>query len=136
MRFFYGPQIIIPSPSGNPANGNSLAGNITSQPTIVQSMYAMSFGLVWTGTSPVGAVSVEGSNDFQLNAAGGVETAGNWTTLVLNYNGAAVSSVPITGNSGHGLIDIVSTGIYAVRLVYTRTSGTGSMIVTLNAKDT
>lgn len=133
--YHYGPQIVIPSPQGSPANGNSMATNITSSPTIVQDMYAMCYGLVWTGTSPIGTVSIQGSNDFALNSDGSVAVAGTWTTLTVNYNGTAVTTVPVTGNSGNGLIDIVATGIYAVRLIYTATSGTGSLTVTMNAKD-
>jgi hypothetical protein len=135
MPYHYGPTIVIPNALGSPANGNSMAGNIISSPTIVQDMYAMSYGVVWSGTAPVGSVSVEGSNDFSLNPEGQIQNAGNWNIMTLNYNGSAVTSVPISGNSGTGLIDIVATGIYAVRLIYTATSGTGSLIVTLNAKE-
>lgn len=133
--YHYGPQIVIPNALGSPANGNSMATNITSSPTIVQDMYAMSYSLSWTGTSPVGTVSVQGSNDFALNADGTVKTAGTWNTMTLNYGGSAVTTVPVTGNTGNGMIDIVATGIYAVRLIYTAGSGTGSLTVIMNAKD-
>lgn len=136
MPYHYGPQIVIPNALGSPANGNSMATNITSSPTIVQDMYAGSYGLVWTGTSPVGTVSVQGSNDFSLNAEGAVAVAGTWNTLTLNYQGSAVTTIPITGNSGNGLIDITATGIYAIRLIYTAGSGVGSLTVTFNAKNT
>jgi hypothetical protein len=135
MPYHYGPQIVIPNPQGTPANGNSMATNITSSPTIVQDMYAMSYALVWTGVTPIGTVSIQGSNDFSLNAEGQVANPGTWNTMTVNYGGAAVTVIPVTGNTGNGLIDIVATGIYAIRLIYSATSGTGTMIVTMNAKD-
>jgi len=98
-------------------------------------MYAGSYALVWSGTSPVGTVSIQGSNDFALNAEGGVAVAGTWNTLTVNYNGSAVTTIPVTGNTGNGIVDITATGIYAIRLIYTAGSGTGNLTVTMNAKD-
>ena len=127
MSTFNGPVLVIPSPQGSPANGNSMGGNITSSPTILYLMSKCSYSFNWTGTSPVGTISIQGSNDFSLNNALGVYNPGIWNTLTLNYNGTAVTSVPVSGNSGNGLIDITATGIYAVRLLYTRASGTGTL---------
>jgi len=135
MPYHYGPTVVIPNHLGSPVDGSSMSGNITSSPTVILDMYALSYALKWTGTSPVGAVSVEGSNDFSLDPEGAIKNAGTWTTLTLNYGGSAVTSIPVTGNSGNGLIDVVSTGIYAVRLVYTATSGTGTLTVTMVAKE-
>lgn len=125
-----GPVIVIPNVLGSPSNGNSMAGNITSSPSIVPYPSVFSYEVDWTGTSPVGTVSVQGSNTFTLNAEGGIGNAGNWTTLTFNYNGSAVTTIPITGNSGTGLIDLTVTSIYALRLIYTAGSGTGSLTVT------
>ena len=60
---------------------------------------------------------------------------GTWNTLTLNYGGAAVTSVPVSGNTGNGMIDVTATGIYAIRLIYTAGSGTGSLTVTMVAKE-
>lgn len=135
MPYHYGPRIVIPDPGGNPANGNSMAGNIISLPVVILDLYALSYGLSWTGTSPVGTVSVQGSNDYLLNPEGAVMNAGTWNTLTLNYGGSAVTTVPVTGNTGNGMIDVIATGIYAVRLIYTAGSGTGSLTVTMVAKE-
>jgi hypothetical protein len=94
----------------------------------------VSYACIWTGSSPIGTVSVEGSNDFSLNAEGAVMNAGTWNFLPLSYNSTIVTAIPITGNTGNGLIDIASNGIYALRFLYTATSGTGTMTVTINAK--
>lgn len=126
-----GPNIVIPNAQGIPANGNSMAGNITSQPSLIPLCGTVSYQIVWTGATPVGAVSIQGSNDYSI---GRVLNPGHWDTLTVEYAGSPTTSIPIVGNSGSGLIDITATGIYAIRLVYTATSGTGNLIVTVFAR--
>ena len=134
----FAPYVVIPNALGSPANGNSMAGNITSAPTVVSRLSMINYACVWTGSSPVGTISVQASDDFALNAEGNVEVAGTWNTLPLSYwNGTTTSTVqaiPISGSTGNGMIDVATAGFYAVRLVYTATSGTGALIVTINAK--
>lgn len=125
-----GPVTVIPSSQATPPNSGSMAANITSQASIVPFAGMISYEVVWNGTTPVGSVSVQGSNDFSLNAEGNVLNPGNWTVMTVNFNGSAVTTIPITGNTGEGLIDIVTTAVYAIRLIYTSTSGTGSLTVT------
>ena len=128
------PQQVIPSPLANPANTGSMAANITSQPTILQSLSLISYGVSWTGTSPVGSLSVEASNDYALNPDGTVHNAGTWNTMTLQLNGASVTSIPVSGNSGSGLIDIDGTAAYALRLVYSAASGVGQLVAIVNGK--
>jgi hypothetical protein len=132
-RTSLGPTIVIPSAQGSPANSSSMAANITSAPTILRSMTLYSYSVVWTGVAPVGVVSVEVSNDCVILAQGGVG-GGTWNPMPLGLLGSTVFSIPISGNSGNGMIDIVNTGINAVRLVYTATSGTGTLSATINGK--
>jgi hypothetical protein len=121
------------SPQKVITNGN-MSGNLTSNPTILKSLSKVSYQYVWTGTSPVGTVAVQGSDDYLLNPNGSVENAGTWTTLTLTDNtGTPVQSLPVTGNSGNGMIDL-ETGIYALRTIYTAGSGSGTLNVTVNAK--
>lgn len=126
--------VVIPNASASPANTSSMAANITGAPSIIEGLSMMSYQAVWAGTTPVGAASVQVSNDFRLNADGTVANAGTWSTMSFNYNGSTVTSIPITGNTGNGFIDIDATGAYAMRFVYTATSGTGAITVTFNAK--
>ena len=119
------PQIVI--------NAGSMAGNLTSSPTILQSLTRVAYSIVWSGTSPVGTLSIQGSGDYSVDSTGTVLNAGTWTTMTFYVNGAAATSAPVTGNTGNGIIDI-STAVYAIRLVYTRASGTGTMTATINAK--
>jgi hypothetical protein len=128
------PQIVIPAALATPANTGSMAANIASQPTIMQSLSMVSYGLSWTGTSPVGTASIQFSNDYSLNPNGTVNNAGTWNTVTIGLNGSPVSSIPITGNTGSAFIDIESTGAYACRLLYTYSSGTGTLTVTANGK--
>lgn len=74
------------------------------------------------------------SNTFALNADGTTKTAGTWDAVPLDVGGSEVSSIPISGNSDHGFIDVTVQAGYASRLVYTRTSGTGTMTATVNGK--
>lgn len=124
-----GPHIVIPNSQGNPANGNSMGADIISQPSLVPLSGTISYQVVWSGSTPVGAVAIEGSNDYSLDALGNILNPGHWDTLVVEFAGSPTSSIPITGNSGSGLIDITTTAIYATRLIYNATSGTGNLTV-------
>lgn len=112
----------------------SMAADITSEPTILQSLTGVGYQLTWTGTSPVGDLYVQVSNDYSLNAMGDVENSGTWTNLTLSVNGSPEASIAITGNSGNGFIDIEKTMAYAIRLFYDRTSGTGSLSAVITGK--
>lgn len=88
----------------------------------------VSYDISWSGSTPVGVMSVQVSNTYSKNADGSVRNAGNWTTLALS------APTNVSGNTGNGFIDVDATGSYAIRLVYTRTSGTGTMNATINGK--
>lgn len=111
----------------------SMAVNQTSLVTVLQSLTKISYALSWTGATPVGTVSVQGSNDYALGANGAMSNAGTWTSLSLQYNGTAVLTIPVSGNTGTGLIDL-ETGAYALRLIYTAGSGSGSLTAVINGK--
>ena len=92
------------------------------------------YGVSWTGTSPVGTLAVQVSNDYSLNAEGAVSNAGTWATLPFSVAGTIVTSLAVTGNTGSIYIDIDTISAYAIRLVYTATSGTGTLSATFNGK--
>lgn len=106
----------------------SMASNIISDVTIVQNLSMIGYDISWAGTAPVGSMSVQVSNTYSQNGDGTVRNAGNWTTLTLS------SPTPVSGATGNGFIDVDATGCYAMRLVYTRVSGTGTMNAVINAK--
>jgi hypothetical protein len=106
----------------------SMASTITSTPTIIDQLSMISYEVSWSGTAPVGTISVQASNSYSQNIDGSVKNAGNWNTLTLSQTPV------ITGNTGSGFIDIDQMAGYAIRLVYTPTSGTGVMNVIVAAK--
>ena len=127
------PQGVIPSPQGSPANGASMAADITSAPTLLQSLTMVNYQVAWTGSTPVGTLAVQASNDYTVNPEGGV-TGGTWINVPLDLAGVSVTSIPITGNTGNGMIDIDGIAAGAIRLFYDRTSGTGTLSATVTAK--
>lgn len=118
----------------NVISNGSMASSLTSLVTIIQKLSMVSYSYSWSGTSPVGAVSVQLSNDYSVDAQGNVSNAGTWNTISFNDGtGTPVSSFAVTGNTGSGMVD-VQTGAYAIRTLYTRTSGTGTLQVVINGK--
>lgn len=131
----FNPYIVIPNADAQPANSGDMSqASLISAPTIIQKLSMISYSYSWSGATPIGIVEVELSNDFSLNVDGSVKNPGTWNVMTLNYNGTAVTSIPVTGNTGNGLVDIDATGAFAIRTVYTKTSGTGQLQVTICAK--
>lgn len=106
----------------------SMAGNVTSGATNIQYTDNCAIQLNFTGT-PVGIFSVEGSVDHAVNAMTGVQTvAGLWIPVTLD-------PIPVaSGSSGQILIDMKELSFPWIRVVYTRTSGTGTLNGFISAK--
>lgn len=109
-------------------NAVSMAASITSEVTIIDNKTIIGYDVSWSGSTPVGTMSVQVSNSYSLDPDGSVRDSGSWTTLTLS------SSTAVSGNTGNGFIDIDITGAYAIRLVYTRVSGTGTMNAYVTSK--
>lgn len=108
-------------------NGD-MSGNITSLVTLLKQRTLASYTFSWSGTSPVGTVSIQGSNNYSLYPNGQVNNAGTWTTLTLNVNGTPSTTVAISGNTGSTIIDPIGpTALYAIRTIYTFGSGVGTL---------
>lgn len=120
------PKLVIDS--------GDMASDITSQATILQSLTSGSYALSWTGTSPVGTLQFQVSDDYSLDPNGQVDNPGTWNTAPLSMSGTTVTAIPISGNTGNGYIDILGTGAYAARIVYTAASGTGTLNATVVGK--
>lgn len=122
------PHTVIPAVAAN------MASNITSAVTVLQSVSDVSYSFVWNGTSPVGTIICQVSNDYALTPTGGVGNAGTWNTIpFLLSTGTVATSAPVTGNTGTGFLD-VTTSAYAIRVVYTTASGTGTLSAIVNGK--
>lgn len=118
---------IIPANSNNPiVNAASMASQVISPVTIIQSLPGLSYDIAWTGT-PVGTFAVQVSNTYSENNDGSVRNPGNWNTIPQSaFQG--VYPTP-SGTSGNGFLDLTVTQAYAVRLVYNPTSSTGNLTV-------
>lgn len=116
-------------------DSGDMAADITSSATVLQSISGVSYTLSWTGSTPIGTIAVEGSNDYSLNPDGSVDNAGTWIPIYISVNGgAAAANAAITGNTGSALIEILKTTVYAIRLFYDATSGTGSLTAVINGR--
>ena len=123
--------LISPNTLSPLINGASMAAPITSRVTIIQMLPGISYDLVWTGT-PVGTFTVEVSNTYRENADGSVAAAGSWTVIpAASFSGTYPTPA---GAPGNGFLDVVGTEAYAIRLVYTPTSGAGNLTVVVAGK--
>ena len=102
--------------------------SVITEPTIISNVSMVSYDISWSGSSPVGVITIQVSNSYSENADGSVRDAGNWTTLTLS------APTNVSGNTGNGFIDIDATAGYAVRLVYTKVSGSGNLNVIICGK--
>ncbi len=113
----------------------SMATDQTSEATILQSISGVAYTLAWSGTSPIGTIAVQGSNDYSLHPDGTEKSAGTWVPIYISVNGTSpAASAAITGNTGSALIEILKTTVYAIRLFYDATSGVGSLTATVNGR--
>lgn len=108
-------------------SNSSMATSLTSPATIISNLSGVGYDISWTG-SPTGTFSVQISNTVTLNAQGAVATAGSWTTLTLS------SSISAAGSADNAFINLAGVEAYAIRLVYTRSSGTGTLNATISGK--
>lgn len=108
-------------------NGD-MSASITSAVTILTNLSKISYSCTWAGTTPVGAVTVQVSDDYSQNGQGTVLNAGTWNDLPLS------ATCSVSGNTGNGGIDIASISFYAIRLVYTRASGIGTFNCLISGK--
>lgn len=93
------------------ASFNSLPGNLTN-------VAGYSIQAIWTnGSSPVGMMSIQASNDAE-----------NWSDI-------PNSTLPVSGNTGNNIFNISKHAYYTfARLVYTRTSGDGIVVIQFSSK--
>lgn len=104
-----------------------MSDDITSDPTVLNGLTRVSYDFSWTGSTPVGTMAAQVSNSYTIEPDGSPGAPGDWTTIpIMLSDGSVALSAPVTGNSGTGFFDI-QTGAYAVRCVFTSTSGTGTL---------
>jgi len=101
-------------------NGDMSQATLTSKVTGIQYMDNIPIQLNFTGT-PTGTFAVQGSLDYSQDFQGNVTSVGNWVPLVLSPSPAA------TGAAGSILLDLNQLSFPWIRVVYTKTSGTGTL---------
>lgn len=108
----------------------SMGASITGTPIIIQYEDSVAVQLNFTG-SPVGTFQVQGSLDYvppQTNYTDQPTATGNWVNLTL-------SPVPTAaGAPDNILIDLFALSFPFIRIVYTRTSGTGTLDAYVSCK--
>lgn len=112
----------------------SMAGSLVSQVTTLQTITHVGYFLTWTGTAPVGTASVQVSYDYSANPSSNVvANAGTWNTLTLDVGGTPSQTITISGATGTASVDLVTAAPY-IRLIYTFTSGTGTVTAWISGK--
>lgn len=123
--------LIIPVSTRPLINATSMGASINGPVTIIQKLPGISYDISWTGT-PTGTFTVQVSNSYFTDPQGTVIGTPNWTDLpTASFSGTY--PVP-SGSASAGFLDVVGTEAYCVRLIYTRTSGTGALTVYAAAK--
>lgn len=109
----------------NITNGDMSAASITSDVTDIQFLDNVGLQLQWTG-SPVGTFSVQVSADYAISSiTGAVTNPGTWSTL---------PPAPTTASGSPIYIDLNQLSAPFVRVVYTKTSGSGTLQGYITAK--
>ena len=116
-------------------NGD-MSANISGAVTVIKATSMVGYSFSWSGTSPVGTISIQVSNDYEVANNGSVLNSGTWNILPLEYGGTVVTAIPLSGNTGTGFIDIGALSGYAIQPIYTFTSGTGTLQAVATGKVT
>ena len=119
-RFIIKKAYLIGAVTGvNPALvSGSMAADITGPTTQIDTADQVCYQVSWTSSNAVGVISVQGSID-------GV----NWDDLTFS----PVLTQPASNNGAY-LINLALIPFPLIRLKYTRTSGSGSLVVYMSAK--
>ncbi len=105
------------------------ATSTASDATILASNSTISYSGSWSGSTPVGTLALQFSDDYSLNPDGTVGNSGTWETAPIAIDGAFVTSGTVSGNTGTFRFDVTTTAANASRLLYTKGSGTGTLTI-------
>lgn len=101
--------------------------SITSSVMNIQYHDNIGIQLNWTG-SPTGTFAVQVSADHAQDQNGNVTVAGNWIAVTLD------PAIAATGGADVAYIDLNQLSAPWMRVVYTKTSGTGTLNGFVTAK--
>ena len=108
-------------------NSASMATSLTSPVVEIRNQDNVGIQLHWTG-APVGDFDFQISSDHAQDSQGNVTNAGNWVSLPLS------PAISAAGSADDAYVDLNQMSAMYCRVVYTRTSGTGSLSGVIVAK--
>ena len=113
-------------------NAGDMSADITGPVSIIGDLPGIGYDITWTGT-PTGAFTVQVSNSAQFDGQGNyIAGTGNWTVIP---SASFTGTYPVpSGSADNGFIDLFGTNAYAVQLIYTAASGSGSLTVYPSSK--
>lgn len=124
-------------PSRTITDGDMSTASLTSLVTEIQYLDNVGVQLNWTG-SPVGAFAIQISSDYRrYGLTDKVTATGTWTPLTLTYwDGAAfVTDTEVPTSLGSPIfLDLAFLSAPFIRIVYTRSSGSGTLQCTVTGK--
>jgi len=114
-------------------NGN-MAGSVNSIGVDLNQVALYSIQASWSGSTPVGTLTLEVSNDIVPVASSSSSPVGSDPAAnVVNWSTYTGSSTSVNGN-GNFLWNVTDVGYRWVRVKYTRVSGSGTINVTYSGK--
>ena len=112
----------------------SLGATVASAPILVENLYLMDIMASWTGASADGTLKIQVSDDFPVT--GNYNDVVNWSDPITggSINPATAVTVSGPGSQRWELGVANGFGYRWVRMLFTRTSGTGLIDARFNAK--
>jgi hypothetical protein len=114
-------------PAVHVITSGDMSTNITSQVLEIKNQDNIGIQLHWTG-SPVGTFDVQISSNHLVDIFGSVQVVGNWVSLPLN------PAITATGSADDAYIDLNQMSAQYIKVVYTASSGTGTLDAYIVAK--
>lgn len=102
----------------------SLGASFNSSPTIISYADNIGYQINATTSDAVGTFAVQGSVDYQPRTSDNPGVAGNWVNLSLGGGTPTLASA-----NDSIIINLSMLPFNAVRVAYTRTSGTGTAVI-------
>ncbi len=109
---------------------SSMATSVTTTPTHIAFLDNIAVQIDITTSDGIGTFALQGSCDYVKGDAENAAVTGNWVTITLS------PTIPASASAdAHTLINMQQLAFPWIRLVYTRSSGTGTLAVTITGKE-
>ena len=114
----------------NLINEAALAATITSPAVAMDGLYAWSLGLVWNtgGGTLAGSLAVQVTNDERGSPEHTSHASAVWTDITSRI---LSGSFTVTSGAGNNISFVEGAPCAYLRVVFTRSAGTGVLLVTL-----